>query len=336
MSLRPCFFTLVANAFLSVHSKKWNVHAAEQRAFADELNAEVKVLEASLTSTSDGTLNSSYASRQLIGIWETRRHEHASTGRGKQAWSCACHDDTPAELSDQSKAKVATMMRSDLAQFKKVCAPPYRFIEWDWTGKAGVDDRLTILVAFLRLAFALKAILIVPKPCSLLTPDHNGGTFLPCEMGWDRYYNITFLDPAAARSTLQKERWPMCFGADFNLNIGGDYRTMGADACLQDFEDTVRVEAGGGGTPGRKAIKVKRVPAALRHAPIKRKRAFLRLDAALQQRVLALSPAELESGEWARWKMGSQTSAGAMWSARGQKLNHLSAGEMAWLLVSAT
>ena len=49
------------------------------------------------------------------------------------------------------------MIESDLAQFKNRCSPPYRFIEWGWgtTGKGGIDDRLTILLVFLRLAFAL-------------------------------------------------------------------------------------------------------------------------------------------------------------------------------------
>eukprot|EP00958_Prasinococcus_capsulatus_P014793 scaffold1558_cov403-Prasinococcus_capsulatus_cf.AAC.24 len=70
--------------------------------------------------------------------------------------------------------------------------PRFRVIEYRHSHLAGIDDRLSIQFHLAALAFLLRATVVFPHPCHMLSLQHNDGVALPCteSFHWDRYHTF--------------------------------------------------------------------------------------------------------------------------------------------------
>lgn len=60
--------------------------------------------------------------------------------------------------------------------------------------KAGLSDMSLWLLNAAKVASTLCARIIVPRPCTILSVDHNSGQSVDCKTGWNHYVNISLLD----------------------------------------------------------------------------------------------------------------------------------------------
>ena len=60
--------------------------------------------------------------------------------------------------------------------------------------KAGLSDMSLWLLNAAKVASSLCARIVVPRPCTILSVDHNSGETVDCKTGWNHYVNISHLD----------------------------------------------------------------------------------------------------------------------------------------------
>jgi hypothetical protein len=60
--------------------------------------------------------------------------------------------------------------------------------------KAGLSDMSLWLLNAAKVASTLCARIVVPRPCTILSTDHNSGKTVDCKTGWNHYVNISHLD----------------------------------------------------------------------------------------------------------------------------------------------
>ena len=93
--------------------------------------------------------------------------------------------------------------------------------------KAGLSDMSLWLLNAAKVASTLCARIVVPRPCTILSVDHNSGETVDCKTNWNHYVNISHLD-------IHNRTQPLIFPGGFNsslpdgLSVVKDY-----DAALQ-------------------------------------------------------------------------------------------------------
>ena len=60
--------------------------------------------------------------------------------------------------------------------------------------KAGLSDMSLWLLNAAKVASTLCARIVVPRPCTILSVDHNSGDTVDCKTNWNHYVNISHLD----------------------------------------------------------------------------------------------------------------------------------------------
>ena len=70
-------------------------------------------------------------------------------------------------------------------------------------GRAGLSDRFALLSLLANIAGTLCARLVVDKPCRSLTPKHNLGLHLGCDVEWGRYFTTVLTGSSGDESAFR-------------------------------------------------------------------------------------------------------------------------------------
>ena len=93
--------------------------------------------------------------------------------------------------------------------------------------KAGLSDMSLWLLNAAKVASALCARIVVPRPCTILSVDHNSGETVDCNTGWNHYVNISQLD-------RHNRARPLILPGGFNSSLpSGLSEVKDYDAALQ-------------------------------------------------------------------------------------------------------